>query len=407
MPLLQSERRTRTVQFAKQWGLRNPRVVKPIDRGLNITFKAPGDLEAAQRHINTVQTAKLESEKRHGMSKIFTSKPKGSKYKTREITAALQSVVQAAGPPGVVEVLLELLLQHDGDVNITRKSTTKWKRIAKVDQEDIRTGLLSIATRVGNINTIQLLLPMADDISINESLGIALNAAPLSRDLDIIELLLAYGADASLYPGFFNSAVRNSNRDLVGLLLSAPKCISIPTMTDALYAAVETGSLEMAYILAQTDADADADNAKALRQAIFTARHELVTIMTLCNCPPSQSSLDEAVPSIFSNLTTSNRQKKVLLETLLFGGATGSRGAPALLELVKQCTVRNAASDYTVVEGNVPHQRMPEFVSALYLSLYLLLTRLSTSSPNSNIVSCDVRQCRARGRCRQTETKGT
>jgi hypothetical protein len=401
MPLLQSERRTRTAQFATQWGLRNPRIVKPIDRGLNITFKAPGDLEAAQGRIYAVQTAKLESEKRHGMSKIFTSKPKASKYKAREITAALQSVIQVAGPPGVVEVLLELLLQHDGDVNITRKSTTKWKRMAKVDQEDIRTGLLSTATRVGNINTIQLLLPKADDISINESFGIALNAAPLSRDLDIIELLLAYGADASLHPGFFNSAVRNSDRDLVGLLLSAPKSISIPTMTDALYAAVETGALEMAYILAQTDAD----SGKALRQAISTARHELVTIITLCNCPPSQSSLDEAVPSIFSNLTTSNHQKKELLEALLFGGATGSRAAPALLELVKQCTVRNAASDFSIVEGNVPHQRMPKFVSVLYHSVYLFSTRLSTSSLNSNIVSRDVRQYRAREKCCQTETE--
>lgn len=370
MSLLRPERRARISQFATEWGLRNPRVVKSIDRGLNITFKAPCDLETAQGRIEAVQTAKPESEKRHGISKILTSKPKASKYKAREITAALQSVVQDAGPPGVVEVLLELLLQHEGDVNIIRRSTTKWKRIAKVDQEDIRTDLLSTATRAGNINTMQLLLPKADDISINQSLGIALNAGPHSRNLDIIELLLAYGADASLYPGVFDTAVRTSDRDLVGLLLSAQKGISIPTMTDALYSAVETCALEMAYILAQTNADADAENGKALRQAISTARHEFVIIMILCNHPPSQSSLDEAVPFIFSNATTSNHQKKVLLEALLFGGATGSHAAPVLLELVKQCTVRNA------VEGNVPYPRIPKFVSVLYYPVCLLSTRL-------------------------------
>jgi len=355
MPLLQSERRARTTRFAMQWGLQNPRIVKPVDGGLNITFKAPGDLEVAQGCIDAVQAAKVESEKRGGMSKIFTSKPKASKYKPREITAALQSVIQTAGSPGVVEILLELLLQHGGDVNVTRKSTTKWKRLAKVDQEDTRTGLLATATKVGNINTIRLLLlkTQADDISINEALGIALYANPISRDLDIIELLLAYGADASLHFELFASAVRNSDHDLVGLLLTAPKSVSISTMTDALYTAVEIGALDMAYILAQTGADGDADSGKALRRAISTTRHELVTIMTLCHQPPSQLSLDEAVPFIFLNTTTSNKQNKELLEALLVGGATGARAASVLLELVKQCTARNVAA-----EGNVPQSTM-------------------------------------------------
>jgi hypothetical protein len=350
-------------QFVMQWGLQNPRVVKPIHGGFNITFKAPGDLEIAQGCIDAVQVAKAESEKRGGMSKMFTSKPKASKHKPREITAALQSVIQTAGSPGVVEILLELLLQHGGDVNITRKSTTKWKRLAKIDQEDTRTGLLATATRVGNINTIRLLLlkTQADDISINEALGIALNVNPISRDLDIIELLLAYGADASLHSEIFGSAVRNSDRDLVGLLLTASKSVSVSTMTDALYTAVEIGDIDMAYILAQTDADGNAEGGKTLRQAISTTRHELVTITTLCHQPPSQSSLDEAVPFIFSNITTTNYQNKELLGALLSGGATGARAASTLLELVKQCTAHNLP-----VEGKVPKKRSYNFSLSVF-----------------------------------------
>jgi len=349
MPLLQSERRTRITQFATEWGIRNARNVKPIDRGQTITFKIPSDVDVAHGHLDAVHSAKNESDQRKGLSKVFTSKPKASQYKAREISTALLSVVQNSGSPGVVEVLLELLLQQNGDVNVIRKSTTKWKRLAKVDQEDVRTGLLSTATRLGSINTIRLLIPHADEISINESLGIALNAPPLSRDLDIVELLLAYGGDASSHHDIFISAISSSDRNLVGLLLSAPKSISTRSTTEALSTAVETGALEMAFILAMTNADGDHDSGKALKQAVNTARHELVTIVTLCNCPPSQSSLDEAVPMIFSDRTTNNNQKRQLLEALLSGGATGSQAASTLLEISKLCTVHNSAVDNPLV----------------------------------------------------------
>jgi hypothetical protein len=344
-PVLQAEKRARLAQFATQWGLRNPRLVKPIDRGQVVTFKVPGDVDIAHTRIDSIQLAKLESDQRSGLSKILTSKPKASKYKTREISAALLSVVQSGGGSGVVEVLLELLLQHDGDINILRRSTTKWKRVAKVDQEDVRTELLQTATRVGNIDTIRLLVPHADEASLNESLGIALNASPSIRSLDIIDILLAYGADASSQHGIFISAVSKADRDLVGLLLSAPKSVTTQTLTDALPVAVDAGALEIAFFLANTNADGDNDNGKALKQAINTTRYELVTVITLCNCPPSQSSLDESVPMIFSNRSTNNEQKRQILEALLSGGATGSRAAATLLEVAKSCVVQNATPD--------------------------------------------------------------
>lgn len=181
-----------------------------------------------------------------------------------------------------MEALLEILSQNDGDVNITRKSSKIWKRLAGVDQEDVRTDLLPTAAKVGDFNTIRLLVPHADNFSRNESLSITLNASHHSRTLDIVELLLAFNADASVQHTKFISAVSNSDRDLVGLLLTAPKSVSVRSMTEALSVAVEARALEMVYTLAETNADADDGGGKALKQAIRTTRYELVTAVTSC-----------------------------------------------------------------------------------------------------------------------------
>jgi hypothetical protein len=344
MPLSPAERRTRATQFAIEFRIRHPRTVKLVGPALKVTFKAPSDAEAAHARIEALQSAKAESNQRQGMSKIFTSKPKASEYKPREISAALLSAIQNAEAPGLVEALLEeLALRNNEDINIIRKSDKKWKKLKRIDQEDVRTGLLPAATRNGNLDTIRLLLQARpDQESLNESLGIALYTST-SRDLDVIELLLAAGADATLYHDSFLSAVSNSERDLVGLLLTAPKCVSTSSMTEALYVAVEMNDLEIVFILANTNADGDDDNRQALRQAVQSGEPALVTLMTLCKCPPSQPSLDEAVPMIFSDRTTSYDQKRQILEALLSGGATGSRAAPTLLEVTKQCIRKNAA----------------------------------------------------------------
>jgi hypothetical protein len=333
----QHDQQQKIAQFAVQKGLNlHPRFVTPIDPGQNATSKNPQDSETAQNILRSVQIAKSEVEPRKGLSRMLTSKSKQSQFKCREICTALSSAVNDGRPPGVTAVLLELLRAQGGNMNVIPKSTKVWKKLKKIDQEDKRTDLLPAATKLNNVEIARLLVPHADQLSLDESLNISLRAA--HPNLAIVDLLLGGEANASLQQAVFTSAVATSNRELVSLLMSAPKPVTRQCTTDALWSAVSVGCLEMTFLLAMSDADADNGNGRPLKAAVQNNQPDIVTALTLCKCPPSTKTLDDAVQLVFSDDSTTIAQKLTLVKILLSAGAKGDGTASTLIHVAELCT---------------------------------------------------------------------
>ena len=151
-------------------------------------------------------------------------------------------------------------------MNHIPKSTKVWKKLKKLDQEDKRPDLLPTVTRLGNAATAELLVPHTDQMGLDESLSIALQL-PVPN-LDIVEMLVALGANVNFQHNAFICAVAASNVDLVSLLVRAPKPVTARSITDALWNAVQAGSLEMVFLHGMFYADADDTSGKSLKVAV-------------------------------------------------------------------------------------------------------------------------------------------
>lgn len=117
-----------------------------------------------------------------------------------EIYHALDSVINGKelGGPGVVEYLRDQYIAQGGNIDFVpqKKALTK---IFRKPQEQ-RTGFLEAAAKYGNVETVQLLSPHADETSKKESLSIAMrnrDTAALSVRLPIISSLLNHPATPS------------------------------------------------------------------------------------------------------------------------------------------------------------------------------------------------------------------
>ncbi|KAH8595954.1 hypothetical protein B0O99DRAFT_594245 [Bisporella sp. PMI_857] len=329
------DRQQRIDEFSTKWQLSRLRTVEK--KPLNISFKVQGDEEAADTALQTIHSARLETAPRKGLTRLLTTKRKPSQYKSREISAALSNVVESNASTGTVEVLLQRLLAANGNPNLSEKSTSTWKRWKGIDQDEKRMDVLSAATKLGSYNTVRLLAPHADQLSLDQALAEALRTTSNRLQLDVVELLLAHGADANLQAEQFMIAIASNRLDLVSLILSAPKSVSAQCMTEGLLCAIQSGSLEMSFRLALSDADGNDDNGHILKTAVQAARSDLVTVMTLCKYPPSIKTLDEALPIAFINESTSAYQKKLLISILLHAGANGVGAAWSLRYVTNFC----------------------------------------------------------------------
>jgi hypothetical protein len=103
---------------------------------------------------------------------------------------ALANVIEDNGLPGVLEVLLKRFKAVEGNVNVARREAVGMiKRVRGREEQTERGNLLQMATRACRLDFVQLLAPLADETSLDESLYIALE----KRQLGIIEVLTRYG----------------------------------------------------------------------------------------------------------------------------------------------------------------------------------------------------------------------
>jgi hypothetical protein len=129
------------------------------------------------------------------LSTTFQKPSRSAAYTYDELYAALSRVVEENGEVGVVEVLLKRFQDVQGNINLSRRASTGViKRMRNADSPEERGRLLQTATESARLEIVQLLSPLADQSSLDESLHIALG----KRELPIVETLLRYGKDRNI-----------------------------------------------------------------------------------------------------------------------------------------------------------------------------------------------------------------
>jgi len=155
------------------------------------TFLVPDDERKADAVLGQLRIEESQSKPQsRGLKRAFTKAQKSSEHTYKEVYAALSRVIEENGLAGVFEVLLKRFKTVGGDINLSRKASTGMvKRMTNADNKSERGRLLHMATEICRLDFVQLLAPLADQPSLDESLHIALE----NRELAIIETLLEYG----------------------------------------------------------------------------------------------------------------------------------------------------------------------------------------------------------------------
>lgn len=136
-----------------------------------------------------IEEAALKPQPRR-LSTAFGKAQKQGVYTYSELYQALANVIEDNGLPGVLEVLLKRFKAVEGNVNVARRGTMGMiKRVRGREEQTERGNLLQMATGACRLDFVQLLAPLADETSLDESLYIALE----KRQLGIIEVLARYG----------------------------------------------------------------------------------------------------------------------------------------------------------------------------------------------------------------------
>lgn len=139
------------------------------------------------------EAAKSQSKGLQRVSRSFQKAPKPSVYTYDELYIALSRVIVENGDSGVFEVLLKRFQNIHGNINLARRASTGViKRIRNSDSPEERGHLIQTASRNCCLDFVQLLSPLADQVSLDESLSVALE----KRELGIIATLLQYGKRA-------------------------------------------------------------------------------------------------------------------------------------------------------------------------------------------------------------------
>lgn len=118
------------------------------------------------------------------------------------------------------------------------KSTSFWKKLLGMDQEDHRSSILLKATQNSQGDVVRLLASRADQVAKSQALQTVIR---LNNATNAI-VLPNSGADAAEFHNEFRSAIESRAEDMVGLLTCASRGPCLQCRTRGLIKAVETGS---------------------------------------------------------------------------------------------------------------------------------------------------------------------
>lgn len=295
-----------------------------VVRKMRDSFRTPQDEAIAQDILNRNRETRIESHSR--ISRAFMTKSKRTKFSQREIFRALASVVigyERAGP-GVVEVLRDQLILGGGDINFTPPKKS-FGSVFRKDHEE-RSGLLQTATRLCNVEVVQLLSRYSDKVSLDNSLENALRNRDASttdrgakQEDQMIQILISYGADGS---STISAAVAIGDETLLRMLLAGQP--PEPKLSEALPLSVAlrdpTTRSKLIRMLLEKGADVNYDGGEAMLLA--TKVFDMPSLDMLLERRPRAPSLSRAFATSL-NIPDSNNRFEAC-QKLMNAGAVGN-----------------------------------------------------------------------------------
>ncbi|RDW87776.1 hypothetical protein BP5796_03470 [Coleophoma crateriformis] len=294
------------------------------------TFRVPDDDRKADAVLGQLKIELSQDQSRpKGLKRKFSLVKPATNYSYEEIYAALSRVIEENGLPGVAEVLLGRFKGLGGDTNFSRRASTGLiKKFRNTDIPEQRGHLLELAVENGCVEIVQLLVPDADQSSLNESLTVALE----KRELALLEVLFQYGVNLADHQEVFQNAVGNEDIELVQLMLRAPNRLPEHCVARALIQAVTSGSLPMVTLLLRAGANCDHDGGAALVRAVEACRIDIVTALVTTAKVPAYTLVDEALHTAISAPTSNWSDVYPLAEVLLCAGPIGDAINEGLLK---------------------------------------------------------------------------
>ncbi|OHW98771.1 ankyrin repeat containing protein [Colletotrichum incanum] len=330
-PPTEDDRQRRIIQFAEEWGLEPPPSPTPLTRPSSPpSFRTPEDDFKAEELLKRKQMAHGRTDSTTNLRRAFTSKKKTWDYKL--VFDALDKHVADRGSPGVAEALIALLVSSGGDVNMAQKAKTSiLPRRKSLDSFGERSKLLQHAIHNGQIDMIRVLLPHADTFALDASLPLAMH----SENVDVVELLLRYGAGVAHSPeaqdAFRQACASGGQAELVGMVLRSDGRPPTTWLSQCMVDATKAGCLDTVIQLSRSNADGDFNQAEALKVAIGQGRHDIALAILMGNHPPKRPGLDEAFSQLLDHPSMNPRDKLAVAELLLCAGTDGDAPAMALI----------------------------------------------------------------------------
>ncbi|PKS07338.1 hypothetical protein jhhlp_005940 [Lomentospora prolificans] len=338
-----SDRQRRIIQLADNWALLNlqpssapPPLTRP---GQPLSFRTPSDDAVAEQLLlrHRQQTAASAPPGQPTLSSSFSTpllkrpfsskKPQSAKSARLAFDTLLEYVRTGSASPGVVEALVAHLGLAGAGLDVAprqkSKSLLQSRRKSHENGFEERGQVLKEAVRSGSIDVVSVLVPYADPASLDASVALAIQL----RKFEVIEILLRYGArvcDSTVVQDEFRKlCIEGGHQDIVGLILRSDGKPAQLCLSQALVDAATAGCLDTVMLLSHSLADANFNNAEALRIAIGQGRRDIALSIVMSNNPPQRPGLDEAVTILFTQLNMSPNDKLAIAELLLCAGAAG------------------------------------------------------------------------------------
>lgn len=353
---LQERRQLRLEHLGTEWGLNMSPLPSPLIRpDQPPSMVSQDDYAYAEDLLRHQRTSEQAQQTKGGLSRAFTTKKKTWEYK--EIYGALVTVVANGGSPGVAEALVRMLSQVGGNVNLAQKSRTSLLSRRKSLDLAERSQVLQKAVENRHEEMVEVLLPFADALSLDTSLPIAMR----HQDLEIVKMLVRYGASATQtaegQDAFRYACGAGNQSEMVATILSSEGRPPVTWVSQSMVEAARAGCLQTVLALSQSTADGNYDAAAALKTAVALGRRDIALALILGCKPPGQAGLSEAFDQLMAHQNISPNEKLSTAEVLLCAGAGG--------DLVAQALVQASATDFIqMVHMLVSHGASIEYQDA-------------------------------------------
>lgn len=324
----------RIIQLSQEWGVVLPPAPARLERPTRPpSFRTPADDHTAESLLHKRAQEISQVRPKSGLSRAFSTNnlKKGKNWEPSHILEVLASWISQSGSPGVVEALIAKLSAAGFDLGaMQQQKSSILSRRRSVDSSMDRARLLKLAVQNNQLETVKVLLPHADTLSLDICLPPAIRAG----NIQMVEALIRYGASPSQTPegqdAFRQACSAPYLSDMVGFMLQAITPPSQILASQSMVDATRAGCRDTILSLSRSFADGDHNQAEALQVAIGLGRRDLAIAIIMGNKPPQSEGVSAAFRTLVENHTLHPPTKLELMELLLCAGAKGDMVSHAL-----------------------------------------------------------------------------